>query len=296
MGENQPLPGCKNDVTEMGMKLEDCKFSVNSRFNLNRRQMNEELDTFLEKVDSNDIILFYFSGHGVEYRGVQYFIPIDMDDPEKEEDIMKTAFSCDLAIKKIAKKVRKGLKLIISDSCRSEFKKVLNNIGLRTGNTYDSINIDFNPNRPDKEFLARVGSLEIGPNIDETKSLCAGFSGQPPTAVTSSFRKSSVESLRLKREIKNIVRMCAVTRGEKADAGYGNNLSYYTKALVSNITTTNQSIISLNIRICKEFEFGDAKPEIAIIAPDEIVDSFRFKEQSYISEYYGLSKKSSKNI
>ena len=278
IGENQPLPGCKKDVEEMGIRLKDCNFSVDSKFNLNRTQMSQEFDAFLQKLTSNDTILFYFSGHGVEYKGVQYFIPVDMEDPEKEEDIKNTAFCCDLAIKNIARKVRKGLKIIISDACRSEFKKVLSDIGFRTGNTYDSININFDPNRPNKEYEARLGSLELGPSMDGMKSLCSRFSGEQPPPVSPHLHRLSVESQTLKTEMKNIVRMCAVVRGEKADAGYKNNLSYYTKALVNNIARSNQSMLILNIKISEELKFGDAKPEMAIVGPERIVETFRFKQ------------------
>ena len=75
---------------------------------------------------------------------------------------------------------------------------------------------------------------------------------------------------------KNIVRMCAVASGEQADAGYGNELSYYTKALINNILNPNQSILSLNIKISEELKRWGAKPEIAIIAPEDIVNTFRF--------------------
>ena len=266
----------------MAERLTDCDFSVTSKFDLNLKQMFQEFRGFLETSKSNepnDTLVFYFSGHGVEYKGVQYFIPVNMEDPEDEKDIIKTAFSCDDAIRDIAEKVSEGLKIIISDACRSEFKKVLNDIGSRTGNTYDSININFDPNKSSQDYATKQNKLVIGPNMAKEKSLCAGFTGYeiPPSHI--SWHESSVDAkANSKRERKNIIRMCAVTKGEMADAGYGNNLSYYTKALIKHILNLNQSLLSLNIRISEELKFGDAKPEIAIIAPEEIVNTFRFNE------------------
>lgn len=279
IGENQPLPGCRKDVEELGKKLTDFDFTVHSKINLNLTQMGQEFDKILDELNSDDTVLFFFSGHGVEYKGVQYFIPVSMKDPEKEQDIMTTAFSCDLAIKRIAKKVTNGLKLIISDACRSEFKKVLNDIGSRTGNTYESININYNPNKPDKEYVSEMATVKIDPTSDRAKALCDGFSDVQPSSVKPDLRKLSVESSDIKKETKNLIRMCAVARGEKADAGYGNNLSQYTKALINSIDKPRQSIMSLNIRISKEL--WDVKPEIAIIGPGDIIDTFRFCKRDY---------------
>ena len=71
--------------------------------------------------------------------------------------------------------------------------------------------------------------------------------------------------------------MCAVTRGEKADAGQNDDLSFYTKALANNILNWNQSILNLNIKISDEFKKWGSKPEMDIIAPESIVNTFRFR-------------------
>ena len=275
MGENVPLPGCIKDVEAMQKKLADCGFRVTSRFDLTQSQMFHEFSSFLNKTKSNDTLLFYFSGHGVEYKGLQYFIPVGMDDPEYEQDIVKTAFSCDHAIQIMMEKVKKQLKIIISDACRSEFKMVLRDIGSRTGNTYDSINIEFDPNKTKKEYEARSDGFVIGQNLTSNKSVCSGFdNGQPNLeAVFENALSTGLNST----DKHNIVRMCAVSRGEMADAGQNNDLSYYTKSLTNNMLNWNQSILRLNIKISENFRKWGAKPEIAIIAPDETVNTFRFR-------------------
>ena len=105
MGENVPLPGCIRDVETMKNKLAACGFNVTSKFDLNKTQMSQEFSSFLTTIKPTDTLLFYLSGHGVEYKGLQYFIPVGMGDPEYEQDIVNTAFSCDLAIQNIAEKV-----------------------------------------------------------------------------------------------------------------------------------------------------------------------------------------------
>ena len=278
MGENVPLPGCIKDVETMKNKLAGCGFSVTSKFDLNNAQMSQEFSSFLTKIKSTDTLLFYFSGHGVEYKGLQYFIPVGMDDPEYEQDIVNTAFSCDLAIQNISEKVKKGLKIIISDACRSEFKKVLTNIGSRTGNTYDSINIEFNPNKQNgahKEYKTMRDDRVIGKTLFPTKASCTGFDNGRPYPEAISANAPSICSNSTAKQ--NIVRMCAVTRGEKADAGQNDDLSFYTKALTDNILNWNQSILNLNIKISDEFRKWGSKPEMEIIAPDRSVNTFRFR-------------------
>ena len=278
MGENVPLPGCIKDVETMKNKLAGCGFSVTSRFDLNKAQMSQEFSSFLTKMKSTDTLLFYFSGHGVEYKGLQYFIPVGMDDPEYEQDIVNTAFSCDLAIQKMAEKVKKGLKIIISDACRSEFKKVLRDIGSRTGNTYDSIKIEFNPNKQNKthkQYKPKTDVLVNGQTLSPKKAACSGFDDGRlnPEPIFDHAASIGVNSTAKQ----NIVRMCAVTRGEKADAGQNDDLSFYTKALTNNILNWNQSILKLNIKISDEFKKWGSKPEMDIIAPDQGVNTFRFR-------------------
>ena len=58
IGENQPLPGCRKDVEELGKKLTDFDFTVHSKINLNLTQMGQEFDKILDELNSEDTVLF----------------------------------------------------------------------------------------------------------------------------------------------------------------------------------------------------------------------------------------------
>jgi hypothetical protein len=39
--------------------------------------MEESINSFIRSVRDGDIVLIFFSGHGCEYEGVNYLLPID---------------------------------------------------------------------------------------------------------------------------------------------------------------------------------------------------------------------------
>ena len=200
--------------------------------------MYERFNSFAQKLNSKDSALFYYSGHGLSYQGQQLLVPCNMEQPEKEFQIRYTAFSCEYVIDELAKYSSGGLKIIITDACRTEYLQVLKGIGSNNGFNFNNVSIKFDPNNVNSDFTAKGVYWET----------------------------------------RNIVRMCAASSGQAAEAPKGNALSIYTKSLLNNILLPKQSIMDLNIKICTELEERDAKPEISFTAPGEIVSSFRFKD------------------
>ena len=176
--------------------LEECKFKVSMYIDLRLEQMKQHLHEFTQKIKFNDEVVFYFSGHGIEYKGEQLYIPCLMEEPSEELEILLTAFSVDDAIKNICNAVSRGLKIIISDACRAEYMHVLKDISSRTGVHYNEFNVQFNPNN-NREGITKGGPMKGG--------------------------VTKIQS--------NLVRMFAVSRGENAEAGTRENLSVYTKSL-----------------------------------------------------------------
>ena len=238
-GEEYELYGAKTDAEEITRALKECKFSVSLHLDLNIHQMEETFTTFLHTLNSNDHVIFYYSGHGVSYQGEQLLVPCNMDQPAKEYEIKETTFNCESAVYQIAKFARNGCKIIILDCCRSEYWNVLKGIGSRNGFEFQNISIKYEPSKAKNDQYNKNGFLDVPK--------------------------------------RNIIRMCAASSGQTAKAGVGTALSHYTKSLLNNILTPNQSIMELNIKICSELEARNAKPEIFFTAPGDIVNDFRFK-------------------
>ena len=225
----------------MKRKLEECKFEVSFHTDLDNNQMKHKFDEFTHTLRENDSVLFYFSGHGLSYNGRQFLIPCNMIEPENAYQIKFKAFGCHAAILQLARYVGSGLKIIITDACRTEYEKVLKGIRLKTGDAYS---IKFDPNG------IRNNVPDVQKNISDDV------------------------------ELRNVIRMCASIDGQAAEAPIGSSLSYYTQSMLNNILTPNQSIMQMNIAISEGLKERDANPELSIIRAGTLVETFRFNENN----------------
>lgn len=71
------LPSCKKDGNDMQRVLEGLEFDVLTAFDTNRGQMLTALGEFLKIADLYSTVLLYYTGHGVQIDGENYFVPID---------------------------------------------------------------------------------------------------------------------------------------------------------------------------------------------------------------------------
>jgi hypothetical protein len=76
--QDAPLINPVNDARDLAAVLEMLNFYVIEKHNLNYAQMGEAIIEFDKKLRQNPGVgLFYFSGHGVQYQGTNYLIPVD---------------------------------------------------------------------------------------------------------------------------------------------------------------------------------------------------------------------------
>lgn len=66
-GTSSDLPGCKNDAIAMARILPKAGYvAVNGQLNQSKAQITAQIKNTFKDADSNDISLFYYSGHGVD--------------------------------------------------------------------------------------------------------------------------------------------------------------------------------------------------------------------------------------
>ena len=70
------LQNPENDARAMGDVLARCGFDVTVRTNLSQREMDTSIDEFCARLGPGKIGLFYFSGHGIQYEGHNFMMPI----------------------------------------------------------------------------------------------------------------------------------------------------------------------------------------------------------------------------
>jgi hypothetical protein len=110
------LPNPVNDAESLAKALEQAGFqSVTLRENLTRDQLLATLAEFAKVADTADWGAVYYSGHGIESRGVNYIIPIDAQlKVDRDVDLEAVDVGKVLSSLEGAKKLR----LVILDACR----------------------------------------------------------------------------------------------------------------------------------------------------------------------------------
>lgn len=85
---NAPLKNPENDARDMAEALKGLGFEVVKGFNLTFEQMRQLLLTFYRTAKMADVAVVYYSGHGIEFAGENYFVPIDaqLQDPRAIRD------------------------------------------------------------------------------------------------------------------------------------------------------------------------------------------------------------------
>ena len=112
------LKNTLNDAAAMEDVLKRCGFNVTRGENLTKRQFKDMVDVFTSKMEDYCTVLFYYSGHGVQYRGDNYLVPVDVNSRMKsyqiEDDCLKLNFIMDALSSKGPK-----FKIFILDACRN---------------------------------------------------------------------------------------------------------------------------------------------------------------------------------
>lgn len=85
----EPLQKAVNDARAVSDALSSIGFDVIRVENAVRRMMNQKLVEFTGKVTPGDTAFFFYSGHGVEIRGENFLLPVDMPKVgERQEGIV----------------------------------------------------------------------------------------------------------------------------------------------------------------------------------------------------------------
>jgi formylglycine-generating enzyme required for sulfatase activity len=113
---SSPLANPMNDAISMEAALKDCDFDVIRRLNLNEQAMFEAIREFGNRLKRFDVGLFYYAGHGIQIKGINYLVPIEADVQAPDE----VSFKCIEASLVTSKMETAGnrLNIIMLDACR----------------------------------------------------------------------------------------------------------------------------------------------------------------------------------
>jgi formylglycine-generating enzyme required for sulfatase activity len=71
------LNNTERDADSMTVVLKILGFEVTTTKNLDRKSMADTFKSFYETLRPNDVVVVYFSGHGIGYDGTNFMLPID---------------------------------------------------------------------------------------------------------------------------------------------------------------------------------------------------------------------------
>jgi len=74
--ENAQLKNPVNDANDIAAALTDLGFEVVLGTNLNRDEIKQKVEEFSPMIKKADIGFFYFAGHGLQYNGENFLVPL----------------------------------------------------------------------------------------------------------------------------------------------------------------------------------------------------------------------------
>ena len=117
--QQNKLPTCKKDGNDMQKVLEYLNFDVISGSDLKRTSMYDLILKFLETAELYSTILVYYTGHGVQIDGENYFVPIDCEYKNSKAIFTETQLVGINAITDFMTANPSKTNIMILDACRS---------------------------------------------------------------------------------------------------------------------------------------------------------------------------------
>ncbi len=114
-----PLANPANDARDVAAALQKAGFSVTLKYDQAYDALNNLLTAFAGSIkDPGTVALFYYAGHGVQYGGQSYLVPIGADNLAEESEI---EWRC-VPLERVTAKMQDAsnrLNVIVLDACRS---------------------------------------------------------------------------------------------------------------------------------------------------------------------------------
>ena len=114
----RPLLNPRNDADDMSRALKNSGFEVIDVRDASLSQMRNAVRQFGDRLLTRDVGLVYYSGHGIEMRGRNYFIPVNAD-IKRSDEIADQSLDVNLILEKM-ETAKKGVNILIVDACRDD--------------------------------------------------------------------------------------------------------------------------------------------------------------------------------
>jgi uncharacterized caspase-like protein len=112
-----PLRNPVNDANDVARTLRDLGWKVVLRTNASQRQMKEAIREFGGELTKGSVGLFYFAGHGIQYRGENFLVPVAAN-IEREAHVEDETVSANFVLRQM-EEARNRTNIVILDACRN---------------------------------------------------------------------------------------------------------------------------------------------------------------------------------
>ncbi|GAB6041448.1 hypothetical protein JCM17961_21220 [Endothiovibrio diazotrophicus] len=111
------------DAVSFGKKLESLGFSVTSSIDENADTIWKRISQFESSLNPGDVALFYYSGHGFQYDGLNYMTARDTPKPIPVDDLLYVTVPLDNIVSRLRRR-KPGFSLILIDACRENTSEI----------------------------------------------------------------------------------------------------------------------------------------------------------------------------
>lgn len=262
---DSPLRNPVNDANLIATTLRELEFEVELVTDADLQQMESALNRFITALSPNDEALFYYSGHGANFNGDNYLIPLGWSFTD-ETELKYKAFNSNLALERLQKA---RLSIMILDACRDNPYR-----GARSGS------------KGLATMQGKSGSQYVIYSTEQGKTAADGSGSNSP------FTESLVKHMKSPDRVEDVMKKVAIElktkTSDKQIPWSGGTLVedfYFAKALPGTemrVTPRTQGLEKLtgDLRITTEQELelyvakksiGTAKPGYAFNLPDQAV-------------------------
>ncbi|HEV7261183.1 MAG TPA: caspase family protein [Bosea sp. (in: a-proteobacteria)] len=110
------LPNTVNDARDMAAALRKVGFEVVDGVNLDKRGMDQAVTRFARLAQDADAVMFYYAGHGFQFNGENYLVPVEA---RVEDEVSVQYETTRLNDVMTALNFSKGVKIMVLDACRN---------------------------------------------------------------------------------------------------------------------------------------------------------------------------------